>query len=180
MTPACSIPAIEDVAGLVAKTLGNSQRALVVSPAFLSQYGRPESPADLPKFNTVASTDDIFDGGARWNLTSLDHRTEHITLKPRVVTSDLRVRLQAAIRGIGIALLPEQVISAPALLGPVIFNILLFHITMAPAGLPAAIFVTFLWLIVAYRVRAAFAGLFQDGAEQPKSQHSAQGLPRLA
>ena len=113
MTPACSIPAIEDVAGLVAKTLGNSQRALVVSPAFLSQHGRPESPADLPKFNTVASTDDIFDGGARWNLTSLDHRTEHITLKPRVVTSDLRVRLQAAIRWIGIALLPEQVISAP-------------------------------------------------------------------
>src|SRR5262249_12085195 len=29
------------------------------------------------------------------------------------VTSDLRVRLQAAIHGIGIALLPEQVVSAP-------------------------------------------------------------------
>jgi uncharacterized membrane protein YphA (DoxX/SURF4 family) len=81
----------------------------------------------------------------------------------------------------GLALLVNRMTPlALALLGPVIFNILLFHITMAPAGLPAAIFVTFLWLIVAYRVRAAFAGLFQDGAEQPKSQHSAQGLPRLA
>src|SRR5580692_1854433 len=108
-----AIPVIEDVAGLVAKTLGSSRRVLVVSPAFLHRYGRPEDPADLPKFNTVASTDDIFDSGARWNLTDPDSRTQHIELKPRLVKSDLRVRLQAAIRGIGIALLPEQVIYAP-------------------------------------------------------------------
>ena len=106
-------PVIEDVAGLVAKTLGNSQRVLVVSPAFLERYGRPESPADLPKFNTAASSNEIFDGGARWTLTSLDNRMQHIELKPRLVTTDLRVRLQAAIHGIGIALLPEQVVSAP-------------------------------------------------------------------
>jgi len=106
-------PVIEDVAGLVAKTLGNSQRVLVVSPAFLDHYGHPENPADLSKFNTVASTDDIFDGGARWKLTNLDNRTQNIELKPRLVTSDLRMRLQAAIRGIGIALLPEQVVAAP-------------------------------------------------------------------
>jgi DNA-binding transcriptional LysR family regulator len=105
--------AIEDVAGLVAKTLGHSQRVLVVSPAFLERYGRPKNPAELPKFDTVASTDDVFDGGARWNLTNLDSRTRHIELKPRLVTSDLRVRLQAAMRGIGIALLPEQVVAAP-------------------------------------------------------------------
>jgi DNA-binding transcriptional LysR family regulator len=106
-------PVIEDVAGLVAKTLGNSQRVLVVSPAFLDHYGHPENPADLPKFNTVASTDDIFDGGARWKLTNLDNRTQNIELKPRLVTSDLRMRLQAAIHCIGIALLPEQVVAAP-------------------------------------------------------------------
>jgi DNA-binding transcriptional LysR family regulator len=105
--------AIEDVAGLVAKTLGNSQRVLVVSPAFLERCGRPENPAELPKFDTVASTDDVFEGGARWNLTNLDRRTQHIELKSRPVTSDLRVRLQAAIRGIGIALLPEQVVATP-------------------------------------------------------------------
>ena len=106
-------PVIEDVAGLIAKTLGNSQRVMVASPAFLDRYQRPENPADLPTLNTVASTDDIFDGGARWTLTNLDSRTQQIELKPRLVTSDLRVRLQAAIRGIGIALLPEQVVAAP-------------------------------------------------------------------
>src|SRR6516164_4329849 len=46
-------PVIEDVAGLVAKTLGNSQRVMVVSRNFLDQYGRPERPADLSKFDTV-------------------------------------------------------------------------------------------------------------------------------
>jgi DNA-binding transcriptional LysR family regulator len=106
-------PVIEDAAGLVAKTLGHSQRVLVVSPAFLDQYGRPESPADLPKFDTVASTDDVFEGGARWNLTDTDMRAQQIELKPRLVTSDLRTRLQTAIHGIGIALLSEQVISGP-------------------------------------------------------------------
>lgn len=106
-------PAIEDAAGLVAKTLGHSQRVLVVSPAFLGHHGSPQTPAELPKFNTVASTDDVFDGGARWNLTTLDGRSQHIELKPRLVTSDLRARLQAAMRGIGIALLPEQVVAAP-------------------------------------------------------------------
>jgi DNA-binding transcriptional LysR family regulator len=106
-------PEIEDVAGLVAKTLGTSQRVLVVSRAFLDRYGRPERPADLPRFTTVASTDDIFDDGARWNLMDPETRTQQIQLKPRLVTSDLRTRLQAAIHGIGIALLPEQVVSAP-------------------------------------------------------------------
>src|SRR5437588_12004208 len=36
---------------------------------------------------------------------------------------------------------------ALALLGAVIFNIVVFHITMAPSGLPFALFVTALWLI---------------------------------
>jgi DNA-binding transcriptional LysR family regulator len=51
-----AIPAIEAVAGLVAKPLSNSQRVLVVSRAFLEHCGSPENPTDRPKFNTVAST----------------------------------------------------------------------------------------------------------------------------
>jgi DNA-binding transcriptional LysR family regulator len=108
-----ALPVIEDVAGLVAKTLGHSQRVLVASSGFLEHYGRPNNPGDLPKFNTVASTDDIFDHGARWTVANCGTRTQQIELRPRLVTSDLRTRLQAAIRGIGIALLPEQAVSAP-------------------------------------------------------------------
>jgi putative oxidoreductase len=82
----------------------------------------------------------------------------------------------------GLALLLNRMTPlALTVLGPVIFNILLFHITMAPAGLPPAVFVAILWLVVAYRVRPAFAGLFQDvPAVRSKSRQSAEGLTQAA
>lgn len=82
----------------------------------------------------------------------------------------------------GLALLLNRMTPlALTLLGPVIVNILLFHITMAPAGLPPAIFVAILWFVVAYSVRSAFAGLFQDaGGERVKSRQSSAGLTKLA
>jgi uncharacterized membrane protein YphA (DoxX/SURF4 family) len=46
------------------------------------------------------------------------------------------------------------------LLGPVIVNILLFHLLMDPKGLPMACLVTVLWGIVAYYHRQYFSGLF--------------------
>jgi hypothetical protein len=51
---------------------------------------------------------------------------------------------------------------ALTLLGPVIVNILLFHALMAPSGLPLALVAALLWCAVAYSVRPAFAGLFQQ------------------
>jgi hypothetical protein len=46
------------------------------------------------------------------------------------------------------------------LLGPVLVNILLFHSTMAPAGLPMALVATALWVVIFSGVRKAFAGVF--------------------
>ena len=46
------------------------------------------------------------------------------------------------------------------LLGPVIVNILGFHIFMSTTNLPLALVVTALWLIVFVRVRSAFSGVF--------------------
>jgi uncharacterized membrane protein YphA (DoxX/SURF4 family) len=50
---------------------------------------------------------------------------------------------------------------AVAFLAPILVNILTFHITMAPAGLPLAIFTAILWAVVFISVRPAFSGLFQ-------------------
>ena len=50
---------------------------------------------------------------------------------------------------------------ALVLLGPVIFNILLFHILMAPSGLPLALIVTVLWIVVFVSAQWAFRGLWQ-------------------
>src|SRR5438094_9972188 len=45
------------------------------------------------------------------------------------------------------------------ILGAIIVNIWLFHILMAPEGLPPAIVITVLELFLVFRYRAAFTGL---------------------
>jgi putative oxidoreductase len=60
---------------------------------------------------------------------------------------------------------------ALTLLGPVIVNILLFHVLMAPSGLALAIIVTALWCLVFLSVRFAFAGIFQQQVETPNAEH---------
>ena len=54
---------------------------------------------------------------------------------------------------------------ALALLGPVIVNILVFHLLMNLAGIPPGVVVTILWLFLFYRYRGNFAGLFVAKAE---------------
>jgi putative oxidoreductase len=46
------------------------------------------------------------------------------------------------------------------LLGPVIVNIVLFHLLMDPKGLPLAIVLVVLWGILAFRNRQYFSGIF--------------------
>ena len=57
---------------------------------------------------------------------------------------------------------------AVAILAPVLVNILTFHVLMAPAGLPMALFVAILWTVIFIQVRPAFSGLFQS-RWQPKA-----------
>lgn len=45
---------------------------------------------------------------------------------------------------------------AVALLAPVLVNILTFHVLMAPAGLPMALFVAILWTVIFIQVRPDF------------------------
>jgi putative oxidoreductase len=49
---------------------------------------------------------------------------------------------------------------ALTLLGPVLVNVLFFHIFMSPHGLPIAMITVVLWFIVFAGVRRAFAGIF--------------------
>jgi hypothetical protein len=61
----------------------------------------------------------------------------------------------------GVLLLANRFVPlALTLLAAVVGNILLFHLLMAPAGLPLALLVVLLWLIVFAHKRAAFAGIF--------------------
>ncbi len=63
----------------------------------------------------------------------------------------------------GVLLLVNRYVPlAVAVLAPVIVNILVFHVSMAPSGLPMALFVAALWAAIFIDVRPAFSGLFQS------------------
>lgn len=53
---------------------------------------------------------------------------------------------------------------ALALLAPMIANILVFHLTMQPSGLPPGVLAAILWCFLAWRLRAYFAPLFVQKA----------------
>ena len=53
---------------------------------------------------------------------------------------------------------------ALVLLGPIIVNILLYHIFLMPAGIVLAVVATLLWFIVFYSYRQYFSGIFVQRA----------------
>lgn len=53
---------------------------------------------------------------------------------------------------------------ALVLLGPVIVNILLYHLFLNPAGIVIALVVTVLWFVVFYAYRQYFSGIFVQNA----------------
>ena len=72
----------------------------------------------------------------------------------------------AALQIVGGALLlvNRYVALGLVLLGPVIVNILLYHLLLNPVGMGMAVLVTALWIIVFYWQRGAFSGIFAQRA----------------
>jgi hypothetical protein len=69
---------------------------------------------------------------------------------------------------------------ALTIVGPVIVNILAFHVLMQPSGLPLALLVTALWFTVYSYHSAAFASLFEQRSPEPGRirRHEWQGATR--
>jgi hypothetical protein len=71
----------------------------------------------------------------------------------------------------GVLLLVNRYVPfAVAVLAPIIVNILTFHALMAPSGLPLALFVAVLWVVIFFDVRPAFAGLSQSRVDQSSNK----------
>ena len=78
------------------------------------------------------------------------------------VSHYLAVVLLIEVVGSVLLLSGQFVALALVLLGPVIVNILLFHSTMAPSGLPPALVAAVLWFVIFAGHRPAFAGIFSQ------------------
>ncbi len=90
---------------LIIHRFGSKSALLVGAPALLDQVGRPQSIADLAKFDSLSHALD--DTRQTWRLRAPDGREEIVELSPRLRMDDFDALKAAAIAGIGLALLPE-------------------------------------------------------------------------
>ena len=79
-----------------------------------------------------------------------------------LITSHFMVAIFLLQLACGLLFLSNQYVPlALTLIGPIIFNILLFHITMDPGGIVRGAIATVCWLIVFASLRPAFSGIFR-------------------
>ncbi len=98
-------------AALVLRDFGRSSVLPVAAPALLAAHGRPHRPEDLSALPALSLLER--DGAHEWELIGPDQERVRVEIQPRLVCGDFNVMLEAARRGIGVALLPEFV-CAPA------------------------------------------------------------------
>lgn len=94
---------------VIVKPLATSSRLLVASPAYLRRCGKPASVEDLKEHRGIMYS---YRGGADWRFHVGQRRT---TIQPRTilrVNNGLLMR-DAAVQGLGIALLPTFFLEAP-------------------------------------------------------------------
>ena len=93
-------------AQLVARSFGSKRVVLVASPAFLEAHGEPVAPQDLARMPVLSMFEQEGDQG--WELFDRHCAAQRVTVKPRLVSGDFRVLIEAALAGCGIAWLPES------------------------------------------------------------------------
>ncbi len=87
------------------KRIGISRRILVANRGLLSKYGFPEKPDDLRRFPIIHATDRL--GPLSWELTGPQGRIASVPVDPKLSAGDFPILFDAAVAGIGVALLPE-------------------------------------------------------------------------
>ncbi len=93
---------------LVQRTIGTQRLIAVASPAYLAARGVPRTAADLASHACIR-------GFARGETPSSEWPTPHgaVRVDGPLATNELVVQATAAIRGLGIALLPEGLVEEP-------------------------------------------------------------------
>lgn len=86
------------------RSLGTSIRILVASPQLASQIGSIEQLAALP----ALATNDVAEN-LEWHLETADGRKQVVRITPRFSCEDIAAVRDAAVAGLGIAILPDHV-----------------------------------------------------------------------
>jgi DNA-binding transcriptional LysR family regulator len=99
-------------ANMIVRSFGFSRVLLVASPALLKAHGHPTQPADLARLPALSIQE--HEGAQVWELLDAQGQRVSVEVQARMISGDFAIMLEAARRGIGVALLPEFV-CAPAI-----------------------------------------------------------------
>lgn len=91
-------------AALTMRSLGMSVRILVACPQLASQVASIEQLTNFPTLATDDASDDL-----EWHLEAEDGRRQVVRIQPRMGCEDMTTVRDAAINGLGIAILPDHV-----------------------------------------------------------------------
>jgi DNA-binding transcriptional LysR family regulator len=98
---------LED-SSLVSRRIGTSRFVLVASPSYVGSKPALEAPQDLARHDTIGA---LRDGPEQnWVLGAADGRRAEVLLRPRFLCSDYTMQHQAALGGVGVALLPLRAV----------------------------------------------------------------------
>ncbi|HET7931829.1 MAG TPA: LysR substrate-binding domain-containing protein [Rhodanobacteraceae bacterium] len=97
---------LDSDAELVARSFGAKRVVLVASPAFVAEHGEPQSPQALTTLPLLS----IFEheGDQSWELYDRACARTVVPVRPRLITGEFRILIDAALQGAGIAWVPEQ------------------------------------------------------------------------
>ncbi len=98
-------------AELQVKMISRSGGMMVASPGVLAAYPEPATPADVASLPTLGHTDRP--GLVRWTVLNAAGEEAEIVHEPRLSASAFPILRQAAIDGMGVALLPEYACREP-------------------------------------------------------------------
>ena len=97
-----------DDSSLVTRRIASGRFVLVASPTYVGSKPLIEEPQQLVRHDTIGA---LRDGPEQnWALVAADGRPAEVLLRPRFLCSDYSMQYQAALGGVGVALLPLRAV----------------------------------------------------------------------
>ncbi|MBB3228601.1 DNA-binding transcriptional LysR family regulator [Luteibacter sp. Sphag1AF] len=93
-------------ATLVLRSFGYARNLLVASPKFLDTHGRPKTLEDLTSLPALSMYE--HEGAHVWELVDTQGKKAAVEVRPRLVSGDFAVLMNAALQCCGVALIPED------------------------------------------------------------------------
>lgn len=93
--------------GLVARRIASGRMVLVASPTYTRDKPLISEPTQIAQLDTIGG---LLEGSEQgWVLKAADGRSMRLAHRPRLLCSDYTVQLEAALGGVGVALLPLRI-----------------------------------------------------------------------